>query len=133
MTRDELIAKYTAEAAAIAGRPLEPDEMVTGSVIGAGDNPFAGELDARESHIKMKLALAISDEIRRMGLKQREAAERVPGLTQSDVSQIMRGKLKGYSESRLMEVLAALGNNVKIVYEHTVDAVAGSIELVAAS
>jgi predicted XRE-type DNA-binding protein len=132
MNREELIAKYTAEAEAIAGRPLDPDEMATGAVIGANDNPFAGEPNAGERYIKMKLAIAITSEIRRLGLKQREAADRIPGLSQSDVSQIMRGKLKGYSESRLMEVLAALGNNVRIVYEHTVDAMAGSVDLMPA-
>jgi len=131
MNREALIAKYTAEAEAIAGRPLEPEEMATGSVFGADDNPFQGEPNANERYIKMKLALAIADEIRRLGLKQREVAERIPGLTQSDVSQITRGKLKGYSESRLMEVLAALGNNVRILYEPTPDAAAGSIKLMA--
>lgn len=132
MNREELIAKYTAEAEAIAGRPLEPDEMATGPVFGAHENPFVGEPNASERYIKMKLAIAITSEIQRLGLKQREVAERVPGLAQSDVSQIVRGKLKGYSESRLMEVLAALGNNVRIVYEHTADAAAGSIDLMPA-
>ncbi|MDB5098969.1 MAG: Helix-turn-helix domain, partial [Cyanobacteria bacterium RYN_339] len=127
-----LIAKYTAEAEAIAGRPLSPDEMATGPIIGQHDNPFAGEPNAGERYIKMKLAVAITSEIRRLGLKQREVAERVSGLSQSDVSQIVRGKLKGYSESRLMEVLAALGNNVRIVYEHTVDATAGYVDLMPA-
>lgn len=131
MTRDELIARYTAEAEAIAGRPFHPEEMATGSVFGPGDNPFGDEPGAGASHIKLKLALAITHEVGRLGLKQREVADRVDGLTQSDVSQIMRGKLKGFSDTRLMEVLAALGNTVRIVYAATPDACAGDIDLIA--
>jgi predicted XRE-type DNA-binding protein len=131
MTREELIAKYRAEAEAAAGRPLADDEFQTGTILAPGDNPFAGEVGAKESHLKMKLAVAIASEIRRLGLKQREVAARVPGLTQGDVSQIMRGKLKGFSEGRLMEVLAAMGNDVEIVYRHRPDNAAGQVSLVA--
>jgi predicted XRE-type DNA-binding protein len=131
MTREELISKYRAEAAAMAGRPIEDDELETGTILGAGDNPFAGEPGAEESHLKMKLSIAITDEIRRLGLKQREVAVRVPGLTQGDVSQIMRGKLKGFSEGRLMEILAAIGNDVEIVYRHRPDNAGGRVELMA--
>jgi predicted XRE-type DNA-binding protein len=39
------------------------------------------------------------------------------GISQPDVSRILRGNVKGYSESRLMTIVAALGNNVEIVVE----------------
>lgn len=131
MTREDLIAKYRAEAEAAAGRPLGEEEFQTGTILGPGDNPFMGEPGAKESYLKMKLAIAITDEIRRIGLKQKEVAERVPGLTQGDVSQIMRGKLKGFSEGRLLEVLAAIGNDVQIVYRHRPGNAAGRVDLVA--
>lgn len=131
MTREELTAKYRAEAEALAGRPLADDEFETGTVLGPADNPFAGEPGAKESYLKMKLAIAITGEIRRLRLKQREVADRVPGLTQGDVSQIMRGKLKGFSEGRLLEILAAIGNDVEIVYRHRPGNAAGRVELVA--
>lgn len=129
-TREELIAKYRAEAEAEAGRPLEADEFETGSVLAPGDNPFAGEPDAEEKFLKMQLAITIKREIEARGFKQREVAARA-GLTQSDVSQIIRGKLKGFSEARLIEVLAALGNDVEIRYRHRADDSAGKVSLVA--
>lgn len=129
-TREELIAKYRAEAEAEAGRPLGADELETGSVYGPGDNPFAGEPDADEKYLKMQLAIAIKREIDARGFKQREVAAR-SGLTQSDVSQIIRGKLKGFSEARLIEVLAALGNDVEIRYRHRADDSVGKVSLVA--
>ncbi len=129
-TREELIAKYHAEAEAEAGRPLDSDELETGSVLGPGDNPFVGEADAQENYLKMQLSIAIKREIRESGLKQREVAARAR-LTQSDVSQIIRGKLKGFSEARLIEVLAALGNDVEIRYRHRADHSVGKVSLVA--
>lgn len=129
-TREELIAKYRAEAEAEAGRPLDTDEFETGSVHGPGDNPFAGEPDAEEKYLKMQLSIAIKREIKAHGLKQREVAARA-GLSQSDVSQIIRGKLKGFSEARLIEVLAALGNDVEIRYRHRPDDSAGKVSLIA--
>ena len=127
MTREELIAKYRAEAEAAAGRPLADEEFETGTVLKRGDNPFEAEPAAKESFLKMKLAMAISDEIRRLALKQKEVVARVPGISQSDVSQIVRGKLKGFSDGRLIEILAALGNDVDIVYRHRPDNVPGNV------
>jgi hypothetical protein len=39
------------------------------------------------------------------------------GVSQPDISRILRGSVKGHSESRLMIILAALGNNVSIVVQ----------------
>ena len=41
------------------------------------------------------------------------------GVGQPDISRILRGNVNGYSESRLIVILAALGNNVSIVVEPT--------------
>ena len=41
------------------------------------------------------------------------------GISQPDISRILRGNVNGYSESRLIVILAALGNNVSIVVEPT--------------
>lgn len=39
------------------------------------------------------------------------------GIGQPDVSRILRGNVKGYSEWRLLMILAALGNKVSIIVE----------------
>lgn len=62
-TRDELIAKYRAEAEAEAGRPLDDDEFETGSVFGPGDNPFAGEPDAEAKYRKMQQSIAVENDV----------------------------------------------------------------------
>jgi hypothetical protein len=41
------------------------------------------------------------------------------GISQPDISRILRGNVKGYSETRLIVILAALGNNVSIIVEPT--------------
>jgi predicted XRE-type DNA-binding protein len=41
------------------------------------------------------------------------------GISQPDVSRVLRGNVNGYSESRLIVILAALGNNVSIVVQPT--------------
>ncbi len=43
MTREELKAKYRAEAEVAAGRPLADEELETGMVLNPGENPFRGE------------------------------------------------------------------------------------------
>jgi len=40
-------------------------------------------------------------------------------VSQPDISRILRGNVNGYSESRLVVILAALGNDVSIGIEPT--------------
>ncbi len=57
------------------------------------------------------------------GLRQADTVEQVRryapwvGLSQANVSRILRGNAKGHSQSRLIVIIAAFGNDVSIVVE----------------
>ena len=78
-------------------------------------NVFAdlGLMDPEERLAKADLAIAISREIEARGLTQGAAAELL-GVAQPDVSNLMRGRLSGYSIERLTRLLNALGQDVEI-------------------
>src|ERR671918_777707 len=78
-------------------------------------NVFAdlGLSDPEERLAKADLAIAISREIESRGLTQAEAADLL-GVAQPDVSNLMRGRLSGYSIERLTRLLNALGQDVEI-------------------
>ena len=67
--------------------------------------------DAEELKAKAELVIQI---IEARGLKQAEAAE-IMGIDQPKVSQLVRGKLDGFSMERLYRFLNALGRDVEIV------------------
>ena len=70
---------------------------------------------ATEIHLlKAGLATRINRMIQERGLKQVEAA-RLLGLSQPDVSRLVRGNFREYSVERLLRLLAALGSDVRIV------------------
>jgi len=87
------------------------DEVTLGS-----DNIFAdlGLPDAEEMIKKAPLALAITHAIQDQGLTEREAAERM-GLEEPDVSDIVRGRLRGFSLGRLVDCLNALDRDVEMI------------------
>lgn len=78
-------------------------------------NVFAdlGLSDPEERLAKADLAIAISREIESRDLTQAEAADLL-GVAQPDVSNLMRGRLVGYSIERLTRLLNALGQDVEI-------------------
>ncbi|PTA66929.1 helix-turn-helix domain-containing protein [Deinococcus arcticus] len=67
-----------------------------------------------ESLIQADLALAIAREVRERAWTQAQAAA-VMGVSQSDVSNIVRGKLKGFSIERLTRLLGFLDCEVEVV------------------
>jgi len=70
--------------------------------------------DARELAIKSDLVAVIYRTITTRGFKnQTEAAVRM-GIDQPRVSKLIRGYFDEYSVERLLEFLAALGNDVEI-------------------
>jgi len=79
-------------------------------------NVFAdlGLPDAEERQTKVRLAVAIQRSIAVLGLTQAEVA-RVLGTSQPKVSALVSTRLEGFSVERLMNFLAALGNDVEIV------------------
>ncbi len=73
-----------------------------------------GILDADAHLLKAELVTRIDKIIRRRGLKQVEAAKLL-GLSQPDVSRLLRGNFRQYSMERLLRLLTALGRDVDIV------------------
>ena len=79
-------------------------------------NVFAdlGRPDAEAHLLKAKLVSRIDEIIRQRGLKQVEAAKLL-GLSQPDVSRLLRGNFREYSVERLLRLVLALGHDVQIV------------------
>ena len=78
-------------------------------------NVFAdlGLPDADELYAKATLSLIIARMIRDRGLTQAEAAKLL-GTTQPKISELVRGRLAGFSMERLFRYLNALGMSVRI-------------------
>ena len=78
-------------------------------------NVFAdlGLPNAEERLLKAQLAVQIRRFIEQKGWTQSEAAEAI-GLDQPKVSNLLRGRLSGFSVDRLLNVLNRLGHNVEV-------------------
>ena len=69
--------------------------------------------DADERLLKAQLAVQIRRFIEQKDWTQAEAAE-VIGLDQPKVSNLLRGRLAGFSVDRLLNILNRLGHNVEV-------------------
>ncbi len=89
----------------------EKDKIERGS-----GNVFAdlGRPDAEVHLLKAQLVTRIEKIIRQRKLKQVDAAALL-GLSQPDVSRLLRGNFREYSVERLLRLLTALGRDVEIV------------------
>ncbi|NOX67422.1 MAG: XRE family transcriptional regulator [Chlorobi bacterium] len=67
-----------------------------------------------ELKLKAKIAASINSIIKHRHIAQVETAE-VLGITQPQVSDLKKGKLKHFSVERLFDLLNALGRDVEIV------------------
>ncbi len=78
-------------------------------------NVFAdlGHADAEAHLLKAELVTRIDRVIRRRRLKQVEAAQLL-GLSQPDISRLLRGNFRDYSVERLLRLLTKLGHDVEI-------------------
>lgn len=81
-----------------------------------GKNIFAdlGYPNAEEHFLKAQLVSRIYDTIKARKLTQVRAAK-VLGIKQPDVSKMLNGHFREYSEGRLLRFLAALDKDVEIV------------------
>ncbi len=86
-----------------------------------------GYVDAAEMQRKSQLAAQISRGIKARRLTQ-DGAALLLGIDQSKISRITRGKFRGVSEAKLLELVTRLGHDVKIVVG-PVRRRAGKIEL----
>jgi len=79
-------------------------------------NIFAdlGLPDADAHLVKAELVSRMDAIIRHRGITQSEAA-RLLGLSQPDVSRLLRGHFREFSVERLLRLLMALGRDVEIV------------------
>jgi predicted XRE-type DNA-binding protein len=69
--------------------------------------------DPEEALLKADLTILISQCVRARGLTQTQAGV-VLGIAQSKVSDLLRGRLRGFSVERLFGFLLKLGNDVEI-------------------
>ena len=85
-------------------------------IVRSSGNVFAdaGLPDADSQLVKAQLVSRLDAIIQERGLSQREAA-RIAGVAPPDLSNILRGRFRGYSIERLMRMLAATGCDVSIV------------------
>jgi predicted XRE-type DNA-binding protein len=83
--------------------------------IGSG-NVFAdtGLPNPEELQAKALISIRIEQLIKQRGLTQNGAAH-LMGVTQPEVSLIVRGRLRGFTIDRLMQCVQALGQDVRIV------------------
>lgn len=84
--------------------------------------------DAAEMQRKASLAAEIARAIKARRLTQ-DAAAVLLGIDQAKISKITRGQFRGVSEAKLLELVAKLGHDVKIVVGKTRRQGAGKIEL----
>jgi predicted XRE-type DNA-binding protein len=92
-------------------RPLVltiPVEISSGNVFRDLGLPNAEELK-----IKSGLAIEMTRAIRRLGLTQQEAGQKM-GISQAKVSGLMRGDFSNLSERKMMECLNRLGYDIEI-------------------
>jgi predicted XRE-type DNA-binding protein len=87
-----------------------------GNIEDGSTNVYAdlGYADAAEMQGKSQLAAEIARAIKARRLTQSGAAELL-GIDQSKVSRITRGQFRGVSEAKLLELVAKLGRDIKIV------------------
>lgn len=78
-------------------------------------NVFAdiGAKNAKEHAVKAALVVRIADIITELELNQTEAAKRM-GLSQPEISKILRGHFDRFSIENLMRLLTKLGQDVTI-------------------
>jgi len=90
--------------------------IINGTEVHTGsDNVFAdlGLPDADRLKVKSDLMIAIQHTMHRLGLNQKEAAQRM-GLTQPRLSTLLRGNFDNMSERKLMDCLTRLGYDIEI-------------------
>ena len=100
-------------------------ERSSGNVFADLDVPDAG------AHLlKAELVSPIDTIVRQRGMTQTEAA-RILGLSQPDISRLLRGDFRQYSLERLFRLLTALGRDIDIVIRQPRSATGGKLRIAA--
>lgn len=97
-----------------------PRKKIDESVTSGGYNVFGdiGLPEAEEALAKAHIVETIADLLESHNLSQQRAGQLV-GLTQPQVSRLMRGDTRDFSYERLMRILTALGQDVEITIRRT--------------
>ena len=95
-------------------------------------NVFAdlGLPDADAHIVKAELVARIDAIVQQRGITQAEAG-RLLGLSQPDVSRLLRGDFREYSLERLLRLLTALGRDIDIVIRQPRSAAGGRLRVAA--
>lgn len=81
------------------------------------ESPFHATHDAEKASkmaLKMDLSIFITDCIKKMGLKQHEAAVRL-NVTQSRISELANGKIEKFTLDAMMDMLDKLGFRTSLI------------------
>ncbi|MBB4076106.1 putative XRE-type DNA-binding protein [Bartonella fuyuanensis] len=86
------------------------------NVFHGSSNVYAdlGFSDSREMLIKAQLAHKISQILKEKNLTQKQASQLLK-MTQPKLSKFLNGEFRGISEMKMLECLAKLGNDIKII------------------
>jgi predicted XRE-type DNA-binding protein len=101
------------------------------TVIRSSGNIFAdlGLPNADEHAVKARLVICINKMIEHAGLTQQTAAKQM-GISQPDVSNLLRGRFEGFSLERLLVFVRALGGDVEIKVKRRPQGAEGRLSLV---
>jgi predicted XRE-type DNA-binding protein len=102
--------RFRREGDAMAKREIE-FEADCGNIFADLELP-----DPDELLLKAKLVVEFQRLLDELSLTQ-TAASRMIGVAQPDLSNLLRGSLRGFSVERIMRMLTALGQNVEIVLQ----------------
>lgn len=94
---------------------MDSEELRDVEITPSSGNVFTdlGLPHAEERLFKAQIALQIDHFIEEKGWTQAEAAKTV-GVTQPEVSQLLRGRLAGFSVARLLTILNRLGHSIEL-------------------
>ena len=101
-------------------------ERGSGNVFADLDHP-----DAEAHLLKAELVTRIDAIVRQRGFTQVEAAT-ILGLSQPDVSRLLRGNFRDFSMERLFRLLTALGRDVEVVVREARSIRGGRLSVAAA-
>ena len=98
-----------------------------------GKNVFAdlGQSDAAAHMLKAELVAQFDRIVRERRLTQKQAAELL-GLSQPDISRLLRGNFREYSVERLLRLLTLLGRDIDITIRKAATRRAGRVNIEAA-
>ena len=103
------------------------------STVESGSGNVFADLDLPDADahlLKAELVSRIDSIVRQRRITQTEAG-RLHGLSQPDVSRLLRGDFRQYSPERLFRLLTALGRDIDIVVRQPRSATGGKLRIVA--